>query len=150
MKKIYCNENSINWNKLGVKALNTHTGVIEDTTTLPDNKYLKVQICEDFDSDFFSSEDVNQVSSRYAVRKGKKRDFILLNGYKVVGYAAYHRKNQPYLVDVDVTYGATVKVMAKNEEQAKRLAEQKICEDADPNVICVEAVNAEREFDLDF
>lgn len=150
MKKIYCNESTINWNKLGVKALNTHTGVIEDTTTLPGNKYLKVQICESFDSNFFSSEGVNQVSSRYAVRKGKKRDFILLNGSKVVGYAAYHRKNQPYSVDVDVTYGTTVKVMAKSEEEAKRLAERKVCEDADPSLICVEAVNAEREFDLGF
>lgn len=150
MKKIYCNESTINWNKLGVKALNTHTGVIEDTTTLPGNKYLKVQICESFDSNFFSSEGVNQVSSRYAVRKGKKRDFILLNGSKVVGYAAYHRKNQPYSVDVDVTYGTTVKAMAKSEEEAKRLAERKVCEDADPSLICVEAVNAEREFDLGF
>ena len=52
------------------------------------------------------------------MRKGKKRHFLLINGGRVVGWAAFHRKARNYTVSLKITVPDMVDVMAKSEHEA--------------------------------
>lgn len=144
MKKTYYNGKQVIWNELGVKALNVRSGLLESVSRIPDNKYIKAQVVESFDNEFFNSEEVPTSASHYAVRKGKKRDFILINGNKVVGYATLHRKDRTFKVDLEVVHTESVIVKAKNEAEARAKAELEFCSDIqDPAVLSVEATDVE-------
>lgn len=144
MKKTYYNGKQVIWNELGVKALNVRSGLLESVSLIPEGKYLKSQIVESFDDEFFNSEEVPTSATHYAVRKGRKRDFILINGNKVVGYATFHRQDRAFKVDLEIAHTESVIVKAKNMAEARMKAEMEYCSDnQDPSILSVDATNVE-------
>ena len=130
MKKFFVNGESANWANLNVVALNVKSGVIEDITAIPENLRLQVTIADKFDTTMPDCEALSLATSEYAMRHGKRRHFLLLNGNRVVGWAAFHRKAREYTIKVDYNLPATdfFTVTAKSENEAKRLVERDFTE----------------------
>jgi hypothetical protein len=122
MTKFFINGNTVNWANFNVEALNIKNGAIVATTTIPEHLRLKVCFAGEYDPLF--PDVVSDASSSFAMRHGKRRHFLLLNGGKVVGWATFHRKERDYKVTLDVTTTATEEytVKAKSEEEAYRKA----------------------------
>ena len=124
MKKFFVNGSKANWANLNVTALNVKSGILYDETEIPENLKLQVTIADKFDTNAPDSEALSLATSEYAIRHGKRRHFLLLNGNRVVGWAAFHRKEQEYTVKVDY-YEPTsdyISVTAKSEREALNLA----------------------------
>lgn len=118
MKKFYINGKFANWYNLNLKALNNRTGNVESVTRIPDNLTLKVTIADKFNALFPNVDEISEETSAYAMRKGKKRHFLLISEGRVIGWAAFHRKERNYTVSVKVTFPDTLDVMAKSEQEA--------------------------------
>ena len=113
MKKLYFNGNSVNWLLLGVEgAYNTKTGKRELISELPEGKYLKVHLAEDVNAN------ISDGLSARAMRKSKKRDYLILHNGRAVGYATLHNKWKEYQVRVTLAQPTTISVKARNEKAA--------------------------------
>ena len=115
MKEFFVNGESANWANLNVKS-----GILCNETAIPEHLCLKVTIADEFDTNAPNLDEVSESTSEYAMRHGKHRHFLLLNGNRVVGWAAFHRKERDYKVALGVaTYSHEEYVVkAKTEEDA--------------------------------
>lgn len=120
MKEFFVNGESANWANLNVTALNVKSGILYNETAIPEHLRLKVTIADKFDTNAPDLDEVSEATSEYAMRHGKHRHFLLLNGNRVVGWAAFHRKERDYKVALGVaTYSHEEYVVkAKTEEEA--------------------------------
>ena len=125
MKKFFVNGESANWANLNVVALNVKSGIIEDTTAIPENLRLQVTIADKFDTNAPDCEALSLATSEYAMRHGKRRHYLLLNGNRVVGWAAFHRKERDYKVTVELRSEDEFTVKAKSYKDALRKANEK-------------------------
>ena len=147
MKQMKLHQDAVTWKVLGLEALNVHTGRFEDTTSVPTGKFVGVKVADK--SDAFDESTIDEVSlstSEYAMRHGKKRDYVLFKDGRAIGWATFHREERPYKVTVEVTYEDEVVVWAKSEKDAMRKAENNYAEDYAGmyNAPVVVAINAER------
>lgn len=120
MKEFFVNGERANWANLNVTALNVKSGILCNETAIPEHLRLKVTIADKFDTNAPNLDEVSESTSEYAMRHGKHRHFLLLNGNRVVGWAAFHRKERDYKVTLGVaTYSHEEYVVkAKTEEEA--------------------------------
>lgn len=125
MKKFFVNGENANWDNLNVVALNNKSGKTETVTAIPEALRLKVTIADKFDTNAPDLSAVSNATSAYAMRHGKKRHFLLLSEGRVVGWAAFHRKETPRKVRVGVMVEFDTTVLAKSDREAseKALAE---------------------------
>lgn len=121
METFHINGNTANWANFNVKALNTKSGIVAETTEIPEALRLKVSFVSGFNP-LFPSE-VSDKASAFAMRHGKRRHFLLLNEGKVVGWAAFHRKERDYKVTVRLSSEDEFTVKAKSYEDALRKAD---------------------------
>lgn len=146
MKQICLNQDAVKWEVLRLRALNAHTGSFENTTKIPDGKYLRLHIADKYDAFDTNSENaVSDATSEYAMRHGKKKAYILFAGSRAIGWASFHRKEREYNVTVQVTTEQTVTVLAKSEKDALGKAEAEVMSDYNgmDNAPYVEAIDAE-------
>ena len=94
MKEFFVNGERANWANLNVTALNVKSGILCNETVIPEHLRLKVTIADKFDTNAPDLDEVSEATSEYAMRHGKHRHFLLLNGNRVVGWAAFHRKDR--------------------------------------------------------
>ena len=134
MKKFFVNGESANWANLNVTALNVKSGILSNETAIPEHLRLQVTIADKFDTNAPDLDEVSEATSEYAMRHGKRRHFLLLNGNRVVGWAAFHRKERDYKVTLGVTTYSNEEyvVKAKSEEEAYLKAAE-LAEDAERN-----------------
>ena len=128
MKSIYFNGENADLKALSLTALNNRTGAMETAIAIPGRKYLKLTIGNQLELASNSTEEVSEATSQFAMRHGRKRDYILFRNGRAVGYATLHRKALDYKVDALVTYAETVTVKAKGPREAAELAKNKITE----------------------
>ena len=122
MKTFVLNGGAVNWAQFNLEALSVKGGYTETATEIPTNLYIKVTLADKFDVLNPNLDEVSEATSRYAMRHGKRRHFLLMHGGRVVGWAAFHRKPRPYAVQVDYVTSDSMIVYAKSEREAKRLA----------------------------
>lgn len=122
METFYINGESANWANFNVKALNTKSGIVADTTEIPEALRLKVSFVSGFNP-LFPTEMSDKASS-FAMRHGKRRHFLLLNDGKVVGWAAFHRKERDYKVTVEISSEDEFTIKAKSYKDALRKANE--------------------------
>lgn len=122
METFYINGESANWANFNVKALNTKSGIVADTTEIPEALRLKVSFVSGFNP-LFPTE-MSDKASEFAMRHGKRRHFLLLNNGKVVGWAAFHRKERDYKVTVEISSEDEFTVKAKSYKDALRKANE--------------------------
>ena len=134
MKKFNLNGDTANWAMLNVVALNNKSGIIENTTNIPENLYIKVTIADKFDTNLPNLEEVSEATSAYAVRHGRKRHFLLLCNGRVVGWAHFHRKATPHKVKVGIGLEFELEVLAKSDAEARRIAERLVRENVTENL----------------
>ena len=120
MKKFFVNGERANWANFNVVALNVQSGALCNETAIPEHLRLEVTIADKFDTNAPNLDEVSEATSEYAMRHGKRRHFLLLNGTRVVGWASFHRKERDYKVTLGVsTYSHEEYVVkAKSEEEA--------------------------------
>lgn len=135
MQNQFFSGTSVNWLTLGVEgAYNVHTGKRELISDIPEGKYLKVVLAEDVNSN------VSDGVCARAMRKARKRDYLILHNGKAVGYATFHRKPQEYKVRVTLTSDEVLTVMAKSERDACRVAREFASERAEGTSVWVSNV----------
>lgn len=120
MKKFFVNGESANWANLNVVALNVKSGILSNETAIPEHLRLQVTIADKFDTNSPDLGEVSEATSEYAMRHGKRKHFLLLNGNRVVGWASFHRKERDYKVTLGITTYSNEEyvVKAKSEEEA--------------------------------
>ncbi len=124
MKQMKLHQDSVKWEILGLKALNAHTGLYEDITNVPNGKFVGIKIADKYDVFNESSiSEVSEATSSYAMRHGKKRDYILFKDGRAIGWATFHREERDYKVTMEITYEDEVIVRAKSEHDAMRKAD---------------------------
>ena len=124
MKRFTINGDTANWANLNVEALNTKNGTKEAVTTIPENMRLVVTIADKFNPLAPNTEDINDETSRYAFRHGRKRHYLLECNGRIVGWAAFHRVERDYRVTVELRSEDEFTVRAKSEEEAIRKAHE--------------------------
>lgn len=122
METFYINGESANWANFNVKALNTKSGIVADTTEIPEALRLKVSFVSGFNP-LFPTE-MSDNAAAFAMRHGKRRHFLLLNDGKVVGWAAFHRKERDYKVTVEISSEDEFTIKAKSYKDALRKANE--------------------------
>ena len=122
MKKFFVKGDTANWLNLNVDALNLQSGCIETTTAIPENKGLKVTLMDGFDTNCPDIDAVSMGASGFASRHGKRRQYLLLNAGRVVGWAAFHRKATERKVHVVAAVEWDTTIRAKSDAEATRLA----------------------------
>lgn len=124
MKRFTINGNIANWANFNVEAINNKNGIKEDATIIPENVRLVVVIADKFNPLVPNTEDINEETSRYAYRHGRKRHYLLKCNGRTVGWAAFHRKERDYRVTVELRSEDEFTVRAKSKEEALRKANE--------------------------
>lgn len=81
------NGNEIVWDNFNVCALNNFSGQFEHSTEVAEGKLIRVCLVNSFDG---TADNVPTKATAYAMRKARRRDYTLINGDKVVGWATIH------------------------------------------------------------
>lgn len=134
MKKFFVNGERANWANFNVVALNVKSGTLCNETAIPEHLRLEVTIADKFDTNAPNLDEVSEATSEYAMRHGKRRHFLLLNGTRVVGWATFHRKERDYRVALGVsTYSHEEYVVKAKSEEEAYLKATELAESAERN-----------------
>jgi len=75
------------WGDKNLCALNNKSGIFEHSTEVAEGKFIRVCVVNSFDG---SEENVPVNATAYAAYKARRRDYTLICGDKVVGWATIH------------------------------------------------------------
>lgn len=75
------------WSDKNLCALNNKSGIFEHSTEVAGGKFIRVCVVNSFDG---SEENVPVNATAYAAYKARRRDYTLICGDKVVGWATIH------------------------------------------------------------
>lgn len=75
------------WSDNNLCALNNKSGIFEHSTEVAEGKFIRVCVVNSFNG---SEENVPVNATAYAAYKARRRDYTLICGDKVVGWATIH------------------------------------------------------------
>jgi len=75
------------WCDKNVCALNNRSGIFEHSTAVAEGKFIRVCLVNSFNG---TADNVPENATAYAQRKARRRDYTLISGDKVVGWATIH------------------------------------------------------------
>ena len=75
------------WGDKNLCALNNKSGIFEHSTEVAEGKFIRVCVVNSFNG---SEENVPVNATAYAAYKARRRDYTLICGDKVVGWATIH------------------------------------------------------------
>lgn len=102
------------WSDNNLCALNNKSGIFEHSTEVAEGKFIRVCVVNSFEG---SEENVPVNATAYAAYKARRRDYTLICGDKVVGWATIHNDHTQ---EEDTENEDTENTESENTENAEQ------------------------------